>query len=94
MVERQKAPQEVQMGPAPSCDGIVVVAIGDRAADGQKQKLGHGIGHAMCGARILDDGKMLQKQPKARLLTKTTQGQVHGRHLRLIRPIDSAIRQS
>lgn len=44
---------------------IVVVAIGNRAADHQKQDLRQGMGHPPGIARIFDRREMVQQRPQA-----------------------------
>src|SRR3546814_7693344 len=58
----QKAPQEREMRLAPGGDVIVVVAVGDRAADRQQQHLRQRMRHTPRIARVLDLRKMLQKR--------------------------------
>src|SRR3546814_14622342 len=62
-----KAPQEREMRLAPGGDVIVVVAVGDRAADRQQQHLRQRTRHTPRIARVLDLRKMLQKRSQPRL---------------------------
>ena len=59
------------MGLSPPGDVLVVVAIGDRPAHRQKQKLGQRVGDAMGLTLVFDDRKMIQQHPKARAVPKS-----------------------
>ena len=65
-VERQEAAREGDMLFAPDGDRIVIVAIGDRPADRQEQKLRHGKRHAAQLAGIVDAREMIEQQSRAR----------------------------
>src|SRR6516162_3632493 len=66
----QEAAQELQALLPPGCDRLVVVAVGDRAADHQQQNLRQRMGDPPRLAGVLDDGQMVQKGAKAGLLSK------------------------
>jgi len=53
----EKPPQEVEMRLAPGGDGVVVVAIGDRAADGQQQEFVQPERDAMRRTGIFDQAR-------------------------------------
>src|SRR3546814_3462343 len=58
---------------APGGDVIVVVAVGDRAADRQQQHLRQRMRHTPRIARVLDLRKMLQKRSQPRLLRERSE---------------------
>src|SRR3546814_10337033 len=64
---------------APGGDVIVVVAVGDRAADRQQQHLRQRMRHTPRIARVLDLRKMLQKRRQPRLLRERRRDRAHGR---------------
>ena len=66
----QEAAQELQALLPPGGDRLVVVAVGDRAADHQQQNLRQRVGDPPRLAGVLDDGQMVQKGAKAGLLSK------------------------
>lgn len=55
---------------APSGDVVVIVAVGDGAADHEQQDLRQRVRHLPRLARILDYGEMVQQGTKARFLTE------------------------
>src|SRR3546814_8769345 len=63
---------------APGGDVIVVVAVGDRAADRQQQHLRQRMRHTPRIARVLDLRKMLQKRSQPRLLRERRRDRAHG----------------
>src|SRR5262249_25501731 len=59
-------------------DPFVIIAIGDRAADDQQQHLRQRMRHTPRLARVLDDSKMIEQRPQARLGIKIKTGEAHG----------------
>jgi hypothetical protein len=71
MMIGKKSPKKVQVPLAPKLDRVIAVAIGNRAADRQKQHFRQGIGNTMRLSLILDPRKTIQKRAKPRFLAKT-----------------------
>ena len=90
MIIRQKSAQKLKMPRTPQPDRIIIVAIRNRTAHDQKKDLRQRKRDPMRRPWILDHGKMIQQQPKPRLLSKLRSVNVHGRISNAIRPIDSA----
>jgi len=88
-MEGQEAAQEVQPLPAPGGDRLVIVAVGDRAADDQQQNLRKRMRDPPRLARVFDRRKMIQKGAKTRLLTKLSDGKAHGGAPESIHPTES-----
>src|SRR5271155_487506 len=77
VVEGPIPAQKPKVRSSPSRDRFVVVAVGDRAANNQKQRLGQRMGEAPRIARILNPAEMIQKRPTTRLLPEFS---LHNRH--------------
>jgi hypothetical protein len=71
----QMASQEVQVGVAPRGDMVVVVAVGDGAANDQEQDLGQWVGNAAHVSRVVDGGKVVQQHTKAGFLWRKAMDQ-------------------
>jgi hypothetical protein len=78
MMVGKVAAQEVEMSRSPVGDQIVIVTVADRAADDQKQHFRQRARHPPRLARILDDGKMIQKRLQAGVLKTFEGGNRHG----------------
>jgi hypothetical protein len=70
----QMASQEVQVGVAPRGNMVVVVAVGDGAADHQEQDLGQRVGNATDVARVVDGGEVVQQCAEAGFLRRKARG--------------------
>jgi hypothetical protein len=68
------ASQEVQVGVAPRGNMVVVVAVGDGAADHQEQDLGQRVGNATDVARVVDGGEVVQQCAEAGFLRRKARG--------------------
>ena len=62
----------------PGGDGFVIVAIGHRAADNQKQNLRQWMRHSPGLARILDHREVIEKRFQTRLFLEHGKGKTHG----------------
>src|SRR5215471_21491252 len=63
---------------SPFRDPFVIVAIRNGAANDKEQNLRQRMRYPPSLPRILDDGKMVQQQPKARFLRQDVNGKAHG----------------
>lgn len=85
----QKAAQKRQTLLAPRSDRVVIVAVGNRAADDQQQNLRKRMRDPPRLARVFDGRKMIQKGAKTRLLTKLGDDKAHGGAPESIHPTES-----
>jgi hypothetical protein len=74
----QVVAQEAEVRFAPGRDRLVMVAVGHRAADHEKQHLPQRMRDAPGLARIVDDREMIEKRLETRLLPKHSIGKAHG----------------
>jgi hypothetical protein len=70
------AAQKRQMRLTPGRYPFAIVAVGRRAAHHQQQNLRQGMRPPPRIARIVDDGEMIEKRSKARLLSKTAKARL------------------
>jgi hypothetical protein len=72
------AAQKRQMRLTPGRYLLAIVAVGHRAAHHQQQNLRQGMRPPPWIARIIDDGEMIEKRSKARILVENSEGKAHG----------------
>jgi hypothetical protein len=70
--------EEVEVGRAPGGDVLVVVAVGDGAADDEQQDLVEPVADPPHVARVLHPGEVVEQRGKTRLRGKSFGGQDHG----------------
>src|SRR5271166_5732936 len=91
----QIAAQKPEMRRSPRGNRFIVVAVGDRAANDEKQYLRQRMSHPPMVAGVLDPAEMIQKRPKARLTPNLTRNKAHGGPPReSVRPTESCNPQS
>jgi len=75
----QAPAEKVEMRRAPGGDVLVVVAVGDGAADDEQEDLVEPVGDPPRVARVLHHGEMLEQRCEARLPGQALGGRDHGR---------------
>lgn len=84
---RQIAAQEADVGLAPRCNSVEVIAIGHGGADDEQQHLAKRMRDAPGLARVVNDREMVEKRFQTRLLFENCEGEAHHGGSRITPPI-------